>query len=219
VKNFGKLVQTTETVSIVISPERTTDVPPVFDQDGNLVTPGRTETIPEVREVKQIMVLRNADGVEWHELFKQFPHPWYIAVMDDGRIISMESDPEQSQIAECTLWGIDSNFGFTRGTGGTVYGKIWDGIKIAPRPVLPLTSPLSPDKFYGWLDSLGKLDPFAAAIEQVTPVAKKMTCRNQFNNSTSFTWDMVLMTLVAPLVWDANWQDQVSGSWVAASQA
>lgn len=217
-KNFGKLIFSPETVSILVSPLVEIDVPDVVDQAGNVVSPGRKEVVPERRQDVQIMVLRNADGIEWHHLFKQFPHPWYIAVQSDGTIISMESDPEQSQITNCELWGIDSNFSFTRGTGGTVYGKIWDGKKITSRPVIPQNIPLSADQFYSLLDTIGKLDQFTAAIETVSPTAKKMTCRNQFNNSVSFTWDMILMSLVAPIVWGVDWQSELTQPWVASAQ-
>lgn len=164
----------------------------------------------------KIYVMRDANGTEWHDLFKQFPHSWYIAVQSDGTIISMESDPEQSQITSCDLWGIDSDFGFTRGTGGTVYGKMWDGTKITSRPLVPQNTPLSADQFYGLLDRLGKLDQFASAIETVSTAAKKLTCRNQFNNSQSFSWDMVLMAEVAPKVWGDDWRSVVGPLWVSA---
>lgn len=77
-----------------------------------------------------VMVLYNDAGVMWQALFAAHPHPWYIAVADDGTICSMESDPEQSQVADIRIVGIDSDFGFTRGFGGTVYGKKWDGERI-----------------------------------------------------------------------------------------
>ncbi|WP_427351168.1 hypothetical protein [Erwinia amylovora] len=86
-----------------------------------------------------------------------------------------------------------------------------------PPMVAPISRTLSPDQFYTLIDSLGKLDQFIAAIENVTPTAKKLTCRNQFNNSTSFTWDMVLMAHVAPKVWGEAWQDNLATAWVAAS--
>lgn len=185
-KNFGKLVQTPEQIEL-----------------GD----GRTAVI---------LVLRNGDGTEWHDLFKQYPHTWYIAVQEDGVIISMESDPEQSQLADIAIWGIDSDFGFTRGPGGSVYGKVWNGEKIVVKPVLPENISLSPDQFYSMLDKIGKIDEFVSAIETITPTAKKLTCRNQFNNATSFTWEMVLLQLVAPKVSGENWQQKLAPIWIAA---
>jgi len=116
------------------------------------------------------------------------------------------------------LWGIDSDFGFSRGTGGTVYGKIWDGTKIAPRPLVPQNTPRSAEQFYGLLDAVGKLDQFVEMIETVTPAAKKLMCRNQFNNATTFTWDMVLLTEVAPKVWGDDWRNTLTPDWLSAGQ-
>ncbi|SDP08154.1 hypothetical protein [Phyllobacterium sp. OV277] len=216
-KHFGKLRSTIETISIV-TPEVTMEIPETRDENGVITSPAQRIVIsPERTSNVLIMVLRNADGVEWHDLFKQYPHPWYIAVQDDGTIISMESDPEQSQIPDVSIWGIDETFGFTRGTGGTVYGKRWNGATIVSAPVTPLGLALDPDQFYSLLDGLGKIDQFMGGIETVTPTAKKLTCRNQFNNSTMFTWDMVLMALVAPKVWGDAWQDDLSSAWIAAA--
>ena len=77
-----------------------------------------------------VMVLYDDAGVRWQTLFSEHPHPWYIAVTDDNLVCSLESDPEHSQIAGTRIIGIDSDFGFTRGAGGTVYGKKWTGSAI-----------------------------------------------------------------------------------------
>ncbi|MGN8022991.1 hypothetical protein ACTJJ7_19990 [Phyllobacterium sp. 22229] len=108
-----------------------------------------------------------------------------------------------------------TNYGqeiWSKGLAGE-YGDIAD---FAPPIVLPLNKPLSPEQFYGLLDGLGKLDQFATMIEAVVPTVKKMTCRNQFNNATTFIWDMVLMTEVAPKVWGDDWRTVVGPQWVSA---
>lgn len=186
-RNFGKLSQTPEIVEV---------------GDGKMAT---------------ILVLRDVNGVEWHDLFKQNPHAWYIAVDGDQTIISMENDPEQSQISGYDIWGIDSNFGFTRGPGGSVYGKIWNGTAISSRQAKPESTLLSPDQFYGLLEGLGKLDQFMTEIENIVPMAKKLTCRNQFNNSVSFSWDMALIEVVSPKVWGDNWKDDLALAWIEAA--
>lgn len=163
-----------------------------------------------------VMALFDENGVEWHELFTTYPHPWYIAVMDDGIIISMESDPEQSQIADITLIGIDTDYGYTRGNGGTVYGKYWDGSAIIPKPMTPEEVVLTAEQFYTMLDGLGVLEEFMNQIETVTPLSLKLTCRNQFNNSSNFTFDMTLLVTVAPKVWPTDWQATVGPAWLAA---
>lgn len=42
----------------------------------------------------------------------------------------MTDDIEQTQIAGLEIIGIDDDFGYTFGPGGSVYGKIWTGEKI-----------------------------------------------------------------------------------------
>lgn len=80
-----------------------------------------------------VLVFRDEQGTDWFDLAKEFPHSFYIAVDNDGRIYSMETDFQSSQIAG-HLIGIDSDFGFTRGPGGTVYGKLWNGTAIVEPP-------------------------------------------------------------------------------------
>ena len=127
-KNFGKLAITREEIRLGED---------IKDEKGNIVQPANTV---------KINVLKDKDGVEWHELFKRYPHKFYIAVDDNKHIISMTDDPEQSQIAGFDIIGIDENYGETFGQGGSVYGKLWDGEKIvAPEPVFP---PLSARQFW-----------------------------------------------------------------------
>lgn len=96
-----------------------------------------------------------------------------------------------------------------------VYGPI---AEYVPPVILPVNVGLTPDQFYHMLEfDLAVIEDFDAAIETVTPLSKKKTCRNQFDNSATFTWDMVLMTVVAPKVWGAAWQDDIGPVWIAAS--
>lgn len=122
-KNFGKLTASKEEITLGED---------IKDDKGNIVQ--RAATLA-------IYVLKDKDGVEWHELAKRYPHKFYIAVDDNKHIISMADDPEQSQIAGFDIIGIDGNYGETFGPGGSVYGKLWDGEKIvAPAPVFPTLS-------------------------------------------------------------------------------
>lgn len=111
--------------------------------------------------------------------------------------------------------------------GDTAHGvKIWDECialehgpiaEYVPPVILPADVGLTPDQFYTMLETdLGVIEEFTSAIETVTPISKKLTCRNQFNNSSFFTWDMILMTLVAPKVWGDDWQDEIGATWIAA---
>lgn len=88
---------------------------------------------------------------------------------------------------------------------------------LHPDPT-PLTSPLSADQFYTMLENETQLDAFIAAVETVTPASKKLTCRNQFNNSTEFTWDMIVVTLIMPKIYGVDWQTTVAPIWINAYQ-
>ncbi|OLY45837.1 hypothetical protein PEB0150_008220 [Bartonella apis] len=127
-KNFGKLTATLEEIKLGED---------IKDEKDNIVQPANTV---------KINVLKDKDGVEWHELFKQYPHKFYIAVDDDKHIISMTDDPEQSQIAGLDIIGIDEDYGETFGQGGSVYGKLWDGEKIVAAP--PVFPPLTARQFW-----------------------------------------------------------------------
>ena len=119
-KNFGKLTATLEEIKLGED---------IKDEKGNIVQPANTV---------KINVLKDKDGIEWHDLFKKYPHKFYIAVDDTKHIISMTDDPEQSQIVGFDIIGIDEDYGETFGQGGSVYGKLWDGEKIvAAPPVFP----------------------------------------------------------------------------------
>ena len=127
-KNFGKLTATLEEIKLGED---------IKDDKGNIVQSANTV---------KINVLKDKDGVEWHDLFKQYPHKFYIAVDNTGSIISMTDKPEHSQIAGFDIIGIDEDYGETFGKGGSVYGKLWDGEKIvAPPPVFP---PLTARQFW-----------------------------------------------------------------------
>lgn len=121
-KNFGKMIETQETV----------EIPPVqtgVDEDGvPIFAPAKTHPI---------RIYRNSDGVDWFELAKRYPHPFYIAVDDNNRVVSMTDDFQQSQIAGYMIIGIDEDFGMTFGPGGNVYGKTWTGSAIiSPEPAV-----------------------------------------------------------------------------------
>ena len=127
-KNFGKLSISLEEIKLGED---------IKDEKGNIVQKAATVIIH---------VLKDKDGIEWHDLFEKYPHKFYIAVDDTGSIISMTDKPEHSQIAGFDIIGIDEDYGETFGKGGSVYGKLWDGEKIvAPAPVFP---PLSARQFW-----------------------------------------------------------------------
>lgn len=128
-KNFGKLTGYSEIVKMGEDTK---------DGEGTVIAEAPTATIT---------VLKDADGVEWHELFKLYPHAFYIAIDDNKKIVSMTDDPEQSQISGLEIIGIDSDFGETFGQGGTVYGKLWNGSRIVT-PDAPVPDSLSRRQFF-----------------------------------------------------------------------
>jgi len=120
-----------------------------------------------------VLIFRNKDGVDWFDIARSDPHPYYIAIDDDGRIYSMEEDFQCSQIAG-RLIGIDSDYGYTRGPGGTVYGKIWNGSAIVePGPeTQPIPDEISRRQFFQHLAAMGiisKAEALAAMQGGVIP--------------------------------------------------
>lgn len=134
-------------------------------------------------EQASVIIFRDVNGVDWFELAAQFPHPWYIVVDDNSVIVSMEESHESTQIAGYTIIGIDSNFGYTRGPGGTVYGKIWDGSAIVEPPVeLP---PLETWRIDAALQLRNETWDVAAKIATL-PVQQRVVYNSQWRNKGSF---------------------------------
>ena len=183
-KNFGKLAITREKIRLGED---------IKDEKGNIVQPANTA---------KINVLKDKDGVEWHELFKRYPHKFYIAVDDTKHIISMTDDPEQSQIAGFDIIGIDENYGETYGQDGSVYGKLWDGEKIVAAPAV--FSPLTARQFWQAALVIGvreenlttgianKNSPFYIADEK-----ERESVLIDIKKATSFTRDFPLLEKMA----------------------
>lgn len=136
-KNFGKFNSIPEIVQL----------PPAqigIDDDGEpIFGPERSVTA---------LFFRNAAGEDICQIAKDDPYNFYIAVDDTGIVFSMTDDIEQSQIAGADIIGIDEDFGFTFGPGGTVYGKIWDGTAIVEPPVTePVPDDISRRQFFQYL--------------------------------------------------------------------
>jgi len=183
-KNFGKLTTSAEVITIDND---------IKDDKGNIIQ--KAGTYP-------INVLKDKDGVEWHELFKQYPHKFYIAVDDTGRIVSMTDDPEQSQIAGFDIIGIDDDFGETCGPGGSVYGKLWDGEKIVAAP--PVFPPLSARQFWQAAFAIGvKEEDLIADIANkdspfyITDDDDRESALIDITKATSFTRDYKLLKKMA----------------------
>ncbi len=183
-KNFGKLT---------IAQEEITLGEDIKDDRGNVAQKAGTV---------KINVLKDKDGNKWHDLFKQYPHKFYIAVDDNKHIISMTDDPEASQIAGLDIIGIDDDFGETFGPGGSVYSKLWDGEKIvAPAPVFP---PLSSRQFWQAALAIGvKEEDLIADIANkdspfyIADYEKRESALIDISKATSFSRDFPLLKTMA----------------------
>ena len=204
-KNFGKLAASEEKIKLGED---------IKDDKGNIVQKAATVTI---------YVLKDKEGIEWHDLFEQYPHKFYIAVDDTGSIISMTDKPEHSQIAGFDIIGIDEDYGETFGKGGSVYGKLWDGEKIvAPAPVFP---PLSARQFWQaalvigvreeniTADIANKDSPFYIADEE-----ERESVLIDITKATSFTRDFPLLKKMAEVNKIPDAQIDTLWNWAANIQ-
>ncbi|AQT43236.1 hypothetical protein BBC0178_017840 [Bartonella apihabitans] len=204
-KNFGKLTATLEEIKLGED---------IKDEKGNIVQPANTV---------KINVLKDKDGIEWHDLFKKYPHKFYITVDDTKHIISMTDDPELSQIAGFDIIGIDGNYGETYGPGGSVYGKLWDGEKIvAPPPVFP---PLTARQFWQAALAIGvreenlttgianKDSPFYIEDEE-----ERESVLIDITKATSFTRDFPLLKKMAEVNKIPDTQLDTLWNWAANIQ-
>jgi len=121
-----------------------------------------------------VLIFRDAKGQDLVDVARANEHPFYIAVNDDGMIISMTDDIEQSQISDHDIIGIDTDYGFTFGQGGNVYGKIWNGTAIVepePEPE-PIPDEISRRQFFQHLAAtaiITKAEALAAMQGGVIP--------------------------------------------------
>lgn len=134
------------------------------------LTASREEVVDDLTNVSvSVLILRDKNGVDWLDIVKDNPHAYYIAIDANGRIFSMTDDASQSQITGVEIIGIDENYGYTFGPGGTVYGKIWDGTAIVepePEPE-PTPDEISRRQFFQYLAVIGIIskDEALAAVQ------------------------------------------------------
>jgi len=171
---------------------------------------------------KDLHFLRNEAGQNLVEVLRAHPHPFYIAVDDAGVIVSMESDPEQIQIPDHEIIGIDSDYGFTNREGGTVYGAIWDGQAIIAPPPHPLP-PLTARQFWQAALVLGITeDGLVASISNpqdalyIEDEAERASVLVDIRKATSFRRDYPLIDEMAAA--HNLPQEQMDDLWVWAAQ-
>lgn len=139
-KNFGKMVASREVI----------DIP--GEQIG-VNEEGEPVFAPDQKQ--PVLIFRDVNGADWFDLAKEYPHAFYIALDDENRIISMTDDYQHSQIADYNLVGIDNDFGFTFGPGGTVYGATWTGSEIIRQAADNVPEEISRRQFFQQLAVAG----------------------------------------------------------------
>ena len=188
----------------------------------------RAETVElEGGQAVRIYAFYDADNIEWHELYRsQPPFDFYLAVDDSGYIVSMEPDPEHSQIPDYRIIGITSveADGFTRGPGGTVYGMKWTGAKIV-NPVDLMTAEerraampaLTPRQFRDALiDNDIMPDEVTAAINQIADLKARAKALNAWEYPSEFLrTDQLLEQIGASFSLSP---DAIDAMWTAATQ-
>lgn len=123
-----------------------------------VLSPERVE-ITSGEQVYKYLAFKDVSGVEWQNLVAEFgPFDYYIAVDAEKRICSMEADPDASQIGGMEIIGlkVTGDFHWTRGPGGSVYGKVWNGAAIvepAPEPI-PIPNEISRRQFFQQLSNM-----------------------------------------------------------------
>lgn len=126
--NFGKLV----------SRKLSIDVPgnagwPVIGEDGEVVVDENNQPVlvgkTDATSI-DVLAFYDSNDTEWHELFRSLPiFDFYVALTDDGRVVSFQSDPEHSQLAGLTILGISTEE--ANGLAiGAAYNMQWDGTKL-----------------------------------------------------------------------------------------
>lgn len=71
------------------------------------------------------------DGTLWKDVAEAKPGSWFIAVAEDGFIMSCEPDPMQSLVVsddiDIYIWEIEHD-----GPADAIRGKHWDGGEVVP---------------------------------------------------------------------------------------
>ncbi|ABS14210.1 hypothetical protein I6H96_02390 [Brucella anthropi] len=207
-KNFGKFIATSEII----------DIPGIKigeDENGEPIFGSPTK--------QSVLIFRDRNGKDWFDLAKKFPHPFYIAVDGQGRIVSMTDDFQQSQISGYDIIGIDQNYGFTFGPGGNVYGMLWTGIEII-NPVDVMSSEekrsqmpnLSQRQLRLGLNYLGKLNAVKAAIAAL-PDEDRTEAEIEWDFASEFRRLHPLIVQLIPILGLTD--EEVDPVWMAFSKA
>jgi len=175
----------------------------------------------------RIGVFYDAAGVEWHDLVRSQPtFDFYVALDEDDKVISMETDPECSQIGGVRIIGISAAeaSGFTRGPGGTVYGMKWNGTQIvnpidimSPEEKRAAMRPLTPREFRDALiDNDIIPDDVTAVINQIADPKARAKALNAWEYPTQFLRTDPLLEQIE--VSFNLTPEAIDAMWIAATQ-
>ncbi len=152
-----------------------------------------------------VYFMYDSNGVEWHSVFRAAPKfDFYVAVDDKGAVVSAEPDPEHSQIPGFRILGLstEETGGYTRGPGGTIYGKVWNGTVIT-EPVLTREEypTLTPRQL--WLAAATiniTKDQVLALVDTIEDETEKAALRIEITETVSFERSDPAMEQMASLL-------------------
>lgn len=134
----------------------------------------RTFPLPDGQQSSPVWILVDDEGRDVVLLIKSNPSAFYIAVLENGSILSMWDDIEQLQIPGVQIIGIDEDFGCTWGEGGNVFGMYWDGNAIVEpdQEPEPIPDEISRRQFFQYLavlEIISRQEALAALQSGVIP--------------------------------------------------
>lgn len=200
--NFGKMTMRPKTFE-------------TKDEDGNVI------------DSQTVIAFYDVNDVLWHDLYPQFEHDFYIAVTDDGVVISFERDAQQSQIAGIDIIGINEEEISTGANtvpgseGGMFTGHVWDGSTMRKRPPSrqELFPPLAKWRFEAMVDLHGQqtgedLRGLIDAAVQALPEPDRTIAKSKRQNVQEYYRDDPLFDFIGSVVNKTS--EQVDVLWTSA---
>lgn len=192
---------------------------------------GKLTAKPVMSDGLSFLEFFTEDNVEWHVAFQLQPRfDFYVATDDDGVVVSCEADPEHSQLSTFIIYGMSSaeKGSYTTGPGGTIYGAIYDGTVIHPKP--PVLIDISDRQFFQELSIMGLITEAEALAAVKTgeipaamngfinslPAEQQFTARMVLCGATSFSRTHPLVQAFGAGVGMTS--EQIDQLWIAASQ-
>ncbi|PWL17384.1 hypothetical protein DKP76_11440 [Falsochrobactrum shanghaiense] len=161
----------------------------------------------------EVWMYYDKDGVNWLDLTKDSPSNFYIAVDDEGNVVSITDDASMLQIHDLEMVGIDTDFGLNE---DTVLGKIWDGSAIVEAPVVEEIKPLTARQLRLGLVSNGiLLSQVEATIDAIESQQERDVARIEWEYASTFDRNHPLIEQVGGSL--GLTVEQIDAMWLAAS--